>query len=370
MIVSVYPPLESGLVLKRGRGPSVFPFSEPNCHLTHLGRGAVWLGLKAIGVPKRLAMPAFHCGSEVEAARVLGIEIEFYRVDSNLVVDEEHMEDVASRCDALYLISNFGFPTAYDAAARTGATIIEDVAHGLFSSDKGGRALGSGADVAVFCPRKSLGAPDGGALLANGAIDQPGDRASSWKATTSLILNSGAQAGFAPVAALAGAILRRVSATERAAEAGTMTETVIGQWNLTESDLSYAASRPARLTEVVVSRCDAGRIRTRRRENFEIVRDRVRDHMPPPYRELPNGTCPLYVPVSVPRRDAALKRLWGRGVRAIEIWPVAHPLLEGYDDLGRLRSRLIALPVHQGLSTEIADHIGRVAEEVIRSEAE
>src|SRR5256886_6943233 len=45
-------------------------------------RGAVWLALKALGLGpgSRLAMPAYHCGSEVEAARLAGVEVVFYRV--------------------------------------------------------------------------------------------------------------------------------------------------------------------------------------------------------------------------------------------------------------------------------------------------
>ena len=107
-------------------------------------------------------MPAYHCGSEVEAAHLAGIELDFYRVDAQLRVDEEDLARAAAACDATYLISCFGFPMP---EPPTGTRVIEDAAHGLFSRDGAGRPLGARGDAAVFCPRKSLGTPDGGAVL-------------------------------------------------------------------------------------------------------------------------------------------------------------------------------------------------------------
>lgn len=81
MLATVYPPLAPlGLVRPPSR-PQSFPFDRPGLTRTHLGRGAVWLALRALdlGPGKRLAMPAYHCGSEVEAARLAGVEIDFYR---------------------------------------------------------------------------------------------------------------------------------------------------------------------------------------------------------------------------------------------------------------------------------------------------
>ena len=111
LLATVYPPLApAGLLRPRPR--DVFPFDRDGLTYTHLGRGAVWLALRALGLGagKRIAMPAYHCGSEVEAARLAGLAIDFYRVDPELRVDRDDLERVAAGCDAVYLISNFGFP--------------------------------------------------------------------------------------------------------------------------------------------------------------------------------------------------------------------------------------------------------------------
>src|SRR5436305_4527004 len=147
VLIGVYPPAELSALHRRRRPPS-HPFAEPGLTLTHLGRGAVWLALRALGLGRgsRLAMPAYHCGSEVEAAHLAGIELDFYRVDAQLRVDEDDLARAAAASDATYLISCFGFPMPDPPA---GTRVIEDAAHGLFSRDADGRPLGSRGDAAV-----------------------------------------------------------------------------------------------------------------------------------------------------------------------------------------------------------------------------
>src|SRR3569833_1105763 len=106
-LMSVYPPLEpASLVTRRSR---LFPFDLDGLTLTHLGRGAIWLALKALGLGagSRLAMPAYHCGSEVEDAWLVGCEVVFNRALPTLQADEEDLMRVAGQCDATYLISYF-----------------------------------------------------------------------------------------------------------------------------------------------------------------------------------------------------------------------------------------------------------------------
>src|SRR5713226_5339264 len=104
-MLTVYPPLETGAFRPRRRQPS-FPFDQPALVFTHLGRGAVWRAFHALGLGAgaRVAMPAYHCGSEVEAARLAGLDIAFYRVAADLVVDEDDLARVAATCDVTYVI--------------------------------------------------------------------------------------------------------------------------------------------------------------------------------------------------------------------------------------------------------------------------
>ena len=359
-LISVYPPLEPADLLRAPAGPPAFPLDRPELRLTHLGRGAVWLALRALGLGpgKRLAMPAYHCGSEVEAARLAGLEIDFYRVDPFLRVDRDDLERVAAAADAVYLISHFGFPVAEPPPERP---VIEDVAHGLFSDGPDG-PLGARGDAAVFCPRKSLGVPDGGAvLLRDGPAPVTRPARALSRSVASLALGRAALSRLAPVRTAASAVLDRFSRTAAATRAGTLTETVIGDWDLEEEDMWAAAGAPSPVTARLVRRARADAVRAARRRNYELLLAELGELCLEPFRELDPGVTPLYFPALVADRDVALARLLEHGVRGLEIWPVPHPLLdrERFKELEPLRRGLLALPVHQTLRPE---HMRQVAE--------
>jgi perosamine synthetase len=370
-MLTVYPPLETGALWRRRGGPS-FPFDQPGLVLTHLGRGAVWRAFHALGLGAgaRVAMPAYHCGSEVEAARLAGLDVAFYRVSADLVVDDDDLARVAAMCDVTYLISCFGFPTA---PAPPGVVVIEDVAHGLFSAD-GERPLGAGAAAAVFCPRKSLGTPDGGALLtAQSAADiSSGRERPPWRrvarSLASLATGRGAISDVGPVRRAAMATMHRASKGDAAARRGELTETVIGEWDLEVADMETAARAPSRVTAWVAPRVDSTAVRDRRRANYDALITDLAPLCPPPFRRLPPGVCPLYVPVLSADRAGTIAALLERGVRALEVWPVPHPLLDRsqFPELEGARAQLLALPVHHMLTEEHVTQLRRAAVEVLR----
>jgi dTDP-4-amino-4,6-dideoxygalactose transaminase len=243
--------------------------------------------------------------------------------------------------------------------------VIEDAAHGLFSRDAAGRALGARGDAAVFCPRKSLGTPDGGALLLcdegrrmDAVAGRPDGRAMA-RSVASLVAGRAAMARPRLVRARAAEAIGRASRTDAAAREGTLTETVIGEWGLEPADLDAAARSPSRLTAAAVTRVDGDAIRARRRANYEALRDELAELTLEPFRELPEGICPLYFPVLAADRGAAIAELLDHGVRALEVWPVPHPILdrERFAELEPARQGLLALPVHQAMQDR---HVERV----------
>ena len=275
------------------------------------------------------------------------LQVRFYRVGADLRVDREDLERAAAESDLAYLISHFGFPLPQP---PPGPPAIEDAAHGLFSLDASGRPVGERGAAAVFCPRKSLGVPDGGAVLVDAALPDAGRPPAKRivRSTAALLAGRAAIARASPLRSAATALIARSSRGDAAARAGNVTETVIGEWDLEVSDMENAARRPARLTELVARRAAAERVRARRRANYERLRDELSEHVPEAYRELPEGTCPLYLPVRSPDRAAAIRVLIERGVRALEIWPVPHPLLDRtrFAELEPARRELLALPTH------------------------
>ena len=369
-LIGVYPPLETA-ALRRSARRDAFPWNAPGLRLTHLGRGAAWLALEALdlGAGARVAMPAYHCGSEVEAAHLRGCEIAFYRVDADLRVDEDDMRRAAADADALYLISNFGFPMPDPV---DGVTTIEDAAHGLFSLDPAGRPLGSRADAAVFCPRKSLGVPDGGAVVVRDGRSRevgrrPGARA-MLRSTLSLAAGRAAISRIGPLRRAAARTISRASIADAAAREGDLTKVIVGEWGLEPRDMENAAGRPARLTAALVRRADPERLRARRRANYETLLAELADLAPPAHRTLPDGCAPLYFPVLAADRPGAIRGLLEHGVRPLEVWPVPHPRLdrERFAELEPVRAQLLALPVHQALGEREITRVLEAARRVLR----
>jgi DegT/DnrJ/EryC1/StrS aminotransferase family len=369
-LIAVYPPLQPGALAGRARRDA-FPWSEPGLALTHLGRGAAWLALEALGLGpgSRVAMPAYHCGSEVEAAHLRGCSIDFYRVSPDLVADPEDLARAAGEADAVYLISNFGFPMPEPPAA--GVPVIEDAAHALFSLDPAGRPLGSRGDAAVFCPRKSLGVPDGGAVLVRSgsarAVDRHPGRREMLRSTLSLTAARLALSRIGPLRRAAARTIGRASIGDAAAREGELTDVVIGEWGLEPEDMENAAGRPARLTSFAVRRFDPERVRAARRRNYAILAGELAELAPEPFQALPEGTAPLYFPARVPDRTRAIAGLLERGVRPLEVWPVPHPLLDRtrFAELEPARPQLLALPVHQAMSESHVEQVLEAARTVL-----
>jgi hypothetical protein len=183
------------------------------------------------------------------------------------------------------------------------------------------------------------------------------------RSVASLVAGRAAIARPHLVRARAAEAIGRASRTDAAAREGTLTETVIGEWGLQPADLDAAARSPSRLTAAAVTRVDGDAIRARRRANYEALRDELADLTLEPFRELPDGTCPLYFPVLSADRGAVIAALLDHGVRALEVWPVPHPILdrEQFAELEPARHGLLALPVHQAMQDRHVEVVVRAA---------
>ena len=136
-----------------------------------LGRHALAKALRMAGVGKddAVLLPAFICREVLSAIHALGASVAYYPINQtlSLACDPATLPEAK----AVVAVDYFGF--AQDLApfagycARTGAVLIEDNAHGLFSRDDAGSVLGTRGDLGVFSIRKTLPTPNGAALAVN-----------------------------------------------------------------------------------------------------------------------------------------------------------------------------------------------------------
>ncbi len=368
--------------------------------LAHLGRGALYLGCRVLASrcecpgPHSVAVPSYHCGSEIETLYRAGFVLRFYRVRSDLTVDTDSFAEASRGACFRYVVSFFGFPPLVEGlwppaeSDEVGSwLVVEDAAHALYSCYPDGTPVGSRSAVAIFSVRKSLGVPDGGALLVRGEEGEgagchfdaclpgtppPGRRLRSVASQTLLALAAHPGA----TGRVAAQMTSRLSRTERAALAGELEEAVYAfeggsGWELEEGSLRTAATRASLLTYMVLAGQFPSEAAAARRANYHrlLWEFGLGEFVPPGLDALPDGAVPLFLPVLTRDRRRAVASFYEAGIRVAEVWPVAHRLTDERfaRELEGIRSSLLALPVHHELRAGALEKVGEKAAEVLSS---
>jgi len=344
----------------RTRPLSWHPFTAERVCWTELGRGALRLAARVLGLEgAEVLVPAYHHGVEVDALLAAGASPAFYEVGARWAVDLDDLERrVGPRTRGILLTHFAGFPGPASQlralADRYGLVLIEDCAQALLSSD-GGVPLGTTGDASVFSLRTSLPVPHGGGLVFNGrrgyqlpALERPAPGATLCSILARLLrprkLRSPARAG------LVGDLGRRFGIARARGAPG-----------------SRADEEPALGASPLMSRIarahDLAGVAERRRRNFFHLLGALRGVAPPLVSELPPGVCPLFYPLWVADRDEALARLRAENVEVGEGWPAFHHRCDGieFPEATRLRHHVIELPCHQDLGPTQVAHAARAA---------
>jgi dTDP-4-amino-4,6-dideoxygalactose transaminase len=341
--------------------------------LYYLARGAVHQAVRHFldGRPGTFLMPSYHHGVEVEAVRAAGAGVRFYRVDSAMQIDLEDLERRLAAPDVrgVYLTHFVGFPQPIHEvmalARRRSLPVIEDCALALLSSDENGTPLGSNGDASIFCLYKSLPVPHGGLLVAR-AIPIP-ELASPPVASTLHHLGGLMLTHFALRQGDFGRSLRQ--AVQRAGHLAwdSIAETVkTGTTHLSPRDLALGGSR---LLPYLIGHLDLEMVVVRRRRNFRRLAEALDGVVPIIGAPLPEGTCPLFLPVRIRGREKAVVQaaLSARGVDAVDFWNSSDPACPGreFPEVMTLRREVLELPCHQSLDDEDIDYVARAVKDVL-----
>jgi perosamine synthetase len=354
------PPLPLGVYLRTRSTPLPFPLDEPECTLFERARHGLWHGVQAIGLRPgdEVLVPAYHHGSEIEALLQAKLICRFYEATETLEPDQGELESlVGPRTRALYLIHYFGFPQDCSRwrawCDEHGLLLVEDAAQAWLASIEG-RPVGSFGDLAIFCLYKTVGLPDGAALV---STSKPSGN------------DAARRLGGAGVIGLHGAWLAARSrwavgihgALVRARRGVQALELDGGQSSDSESifRLGHADSRPSSASLFLLPRlADAG-VAARRRANYRLLLDELSDRVPLPFASLPVGASPLVFPLEGKPGSALSDRLERRGIDAEPFWPVLHPSLPASEFPGAVswHKRFLALPVHQELRVKDIERV-------------
>jgi dTDP-4-amino-4,6-dideoxygalactose transaminase len=323
------------------------------------GRAALLAGLTGLGVGPghEVLLPAYLCESVVTPVETVGAQPVYFPIGRRFEVDLAALESaITPRTRAVVLIHYLGFPGPVEEVRalcqRRGLVLIEDCAHALFSR-AGDRPLGTFGDLAIFSPWKSLPLPDGGLLRVNDAHlwpqvpkQQPPARRTLTRMAYRSLGTLEQAIGWSPRLALLQRPGLRQSMHEQVS-AGPV-ESLAG------SGVSRRLLRAARSAHVV----------GRRRKHFARLLDACRN-LPwarPVFDKLPDGVCPLGLPLVAEHRDRWRDTLLRRGVNVRTYWEQLPPGVDPdrFPDAAWLRDRILVLPVHQGLPSDGVEWLARL----------
>jgi dTDP-4-amino-4,6-dideoxygalactose transaminase len=302
--------------------------------------------LKALGLEPgdEVLMPAYHHGSEVEAAIRAGLSCAFYEGNERLEpVSEELAGLVGPRTRALHLTHYLGFPQ--DAGRwrswcdERQLVLVEDAAQAWLAQDATG-PVGRAGDLVVFCLYKTFGIPDGAALVLRGSGASPVDGARPGGLTRRHAAWLAARSGL-----VAGALARRRGEP--------------GPYVAAEDFALGEPSRPNAFGQKILRRLVAQDAAAARRLAYRRLLSELGHLVPAPFAECPDGASPFVFPVEVDDKEALLAALAARRISALDLWSVPHPALdaERFPAAARRRGRTVGLPVHQELRSSDLDRV-------------
>jgi CelD/BcsL family acetyltransferase involved in cellulose biosynthesis len=360
--LSVSPPLPLTVHARRPLRELPFPVREQSHALFPKGRQALWHGARALNpqAGEEVLVPAYNCGSEVEALTNAGFACRFYEGDTNLEPNEEELDELLGpgvRC--LYVIHYLGFPQDMPRWRRwcdaRGLILIEDAAQAWLSSfDQS--PLGSFGDLAIISLYKTFGLPDGAVLIARRPHGEPSKAADIGLSSLARRHAAWLFARSKPLAAVGARVAPEQAFLPAEAYSAYLRSAASDAFAL--GDPEKPASTMTRFLLPRVFRPDAV---TRRRANYEELLQELGDLVAPQFARLPEGTSPFAFPIETPDKAVLLDRLAKNGVRALDLWPVPHPLVPvgRFPEAEKMRARVIALPVHQELVPGDVDHVIR-----------
>jgi dTDP-4-amino-4,6-dideoxygalactose transaminase len=340
------------------------------------GRSALYAAARACGLPagSRFLMPAFHCGVEVEATRLAGYDVDFYNIKPDLVIDfDDLVRRVNKNSRALVIIHYFGLMQEVEKVLEIcnahRLILIEDCAHALYSSLRG-KLAGLTGDFGVYSLRKSIGLPDGGALLCNLASYRDPQKGkgqfevSLFKSAVRSVLEYEAAVPGSVSGGLSRFVLSMRSSRSAKSKASLRLGSDPGLLWQASGDTREFQRRMCGISRGLLRKESYSIIVARRRLNYRLLDEAVR-RFPGVVANgwpLEEGACPLCYVIDTDNRDRFVRDLRRRNVSPYVFGASPHPLLpiSEFPHAAYLRTRLMGLPVHQQLSEQ---DLGRIVTE-------
>ncbi len=352
-------PLPLGPLLGRPRGEFRWPGETWLAFET--GRAAIGWLLDALGLGAgdRALLPAYICDAAVAPFNLRGVGVDFYRVRPDLVPDGA---DAAARLTPatrlLMVVHYFGFP-----AERGVLGTLPVAPHLIRLEDWVQSALSEGAlesdgfgEYRVLAFHKILPLPDSGLLIRRAGVPAPPHTPPLRAPRPGFFGRRLVAKALKSVAvALSGGAPRPLyrplfDAAERAAGGG-------------------VPARMSSLSRRMLERTAVSHVVARRRDNFRWLADALArgSGVSLLRKDLPDGVCPLGLPLRVANRDRVLHHLIANRVYAPVHWRLPEAVdPAAFPEAAKLAAEEITLPVDQRYGRDEMAYVARTLAEGVR----
>jgi dTDP-4-amino-4,6-dideoxygalactose transaminase len=313
-------------------------------------------------------VPAYNCGSEIDPFLQYNLKAIFYRVDSRAEIDLLDIQrQVTGRTKVIYVTHYFGWPQDIQVLSeycmKNKIYLIEDCALSLFSNPTQ-HPIGVLGDAAIYSLPKTLPVPDGGALtiLRDSLPETPAQRPPIGGIFNEFLpLIKRTVLRICDKIGLYSYLPDRLIQSRRCGSAST---TPAGLPEIPQSyyydrniqDMTASAS-----TRYILKHTCPESLIQQRRTNYAILYEAIKNSIlfKPLYKELPEGVCPLYLPVLVENRKAVCDYLNHKGISAIQWWSGFHQAFDwaGFPEARYLKEHLLALPIHQQITGDKINYV-------------
>ena len=291
--------------------------------------------------PKTVWLPSYLCGVVLGAFPDHLMEVRFYPINEQLGIAEENWLTEIQTNDMVIFIDYFGFSPWIDwgvEARRRGAWVVEDASQALLSD-----LFNKPSHYIIFSPRKFVGIPEGGILVALAGAGLPDE-----------------ELPFPPAPWWLEASRASLLRAEYDRNGGKRTWFEIFQ--KTEADGPLDPYRMSDLSlQILRHAVDWKAVSQQRCDNYNFLASELRQIAMFP--ELPSDVVPLGFPVRVEDRDRIRQALFSKNIYPPVHWPITNVVPTVFEASHRLAHEIMTIPCDQRYHQ--AD-MERVVKELVR----
>ncbi|MDB6093013.1 MAG: UDP-4-amino-4-deoxy-L-arabinose-oxoglutarate aminotransferase [Verrucomicrobia bacterium] len=344
---------------------------------TYRGRTAIALACELLGISSgdEVLMPAYNCGTEIDAVQSTGAKAVLYRITSRAQLDlEDLMARRTEKTKAVYVIHYFGWEQSMARIRlwcdKSKIQLIEDCALSLLSEGETS-AIGRIGDAAIYSLPKTLGFTHGGllALPSAKATTLPKLRPAGFSQLKREVRNSAKTTamGMMDAGRLYGSALALRRLSRRGSSKSAPVPGPGAARELMPADYAFDPATDAnRGIHSAVLEVSAAlpwqEIIKRRRANYTRLAKRTERllELTPLFPNLGEGVCPLSFPFVVRNRDQWVARLQAQGIAALPWWKGYHGDTLGWEkfpEACHLKDAVMTLPIGHNLDESQVDYI-------------